>query len=163
MAVDSQFFGNLGGGIGSIAGGIGDFYAASGYALESNTYKSAATLAQEEAQQEQANVELKSYLTERQAYSVEGTQQARLAGQGFQANSGSGYYLLADSIRQSQLNTAMIRGQGAINEAAYEQQALSAEAQAKMATEEASAKTLAGIGAVVGGVLKLGAAGASLG
>jgi hypothetical protein len=155
---NGNFFSQVSGGISSIGAGIGSLASAGGYDLEAASYTAAAQQAELEEQQTQYNTALKQNIAQRAMTSVMGKATATEAGNGLQANSGSGYNIMRENLEQGQLQQGMIGMQGAINEAGYNAQAVAANDMAAMAKEQASASIFGGIGGILGGLFKAGTA-----
>lgn len=143
MAVSAAGFADIGSAASSIFSGVGQLQSSKGY-------KQAAAYAGDNAEIAQQAANIQSLMATRQVYKTIGGQQADIAGAGL-ANSGSATDLLRSSAQQGSLTKQLVSAQGAINVLGYQAEQASYESMA------ASAKT-SGIGGLLGGAVKIGAA-----
>lgn len=143
MPISAGGMSDLGGAVSSIFGAVGSFQSAKGY-------KQAAAFASENAQIAQQSANIQNLMASRKVYQTIGGQQADVAGAGL-ASSGSATDLLRSSAEQGSLAKQLITNQGAINVMGYE-------AEAASYSSMASAAKTSGIGGLIGGALKIGAA-----
>lgn len=143
MAVSAQIFGDIGGAVSDIFGAIGSFKSAQAYTTASNIELQNAAIAKESTQIQETQ-------TNRQIFQTIGAQSAAVGAAGF-ANSGSSQDLLRSSLSQGALQRQVIQTQGNINVNSYEAQATAYQGQA-------AASKSAGIGGLLGGILKGAAA-----
>jgi len=139
---------------GDIGGAVQDLTSMAGDASAEGNYTTAEGIANQDVRLEETATAIKEAQQQRQFEQTIGTQTAQVAGQGFGA-SGSALDLLRSSVQQGALAHATIATQGLINESSYQQQAnaYAGEANAAKSAENA---------ALVGGVLKIGEAAASV-
>jgi len=157
MAIGQATFGDLGGAVSDLFGYFGTQYKAKGDRIEAASYREAAGLARENIQFEKSSTAIKEMQTQRQSLKVIGGQISDVAGAGFQEK-GTALDLLRDSAAQGALAKQMVGFQGAVQEEAYRVQADSYDALAQAADLAAAAEDKAGIGKLIGGGIKLGAA-----
>jgi len=138
---------DLGGAAQDLASMAGD------YSAEGN-YKTAEGIANQDVRLEETATAIKEAQQQRQFEQTLGTQAAQVAGNGF-GGSGSALDILRSSVQQGALAHATIATQGMINESSYQQQANAYGGEANAARSAADA-------AMLGGVLKLGEAAASI-
>lgn len=161
MALGAATFTDLGGAASDIFSGFGDQAKAQGDFAEAQEY----TLASKLATQNQAftvqSTAIKEAQQQRELTMTLGGQQADVAGGGF-ASSGSSLDLLRDSASQGALAHQVLGQQGLITEAGYQEQAQSYTTMATAATAAGNAEEDASVFADITGVIKLGAAVATL-
>lgn len=182
MAISGDLFSGLGSAVGDIFGGAAQFKLASGYKGAAESYLSAAgtygeqagiyeemgALSGENAKIAQTSSTLGLIQKEREINKVLGGQQADFGGAGLKL-SGSALDVIKGSLVQGQLELAVGRQQGALDQQGYKQEALSyaamgkaseaaakaAVGQASMASAQASAAKTSGGGGILGGILKV--------
>lgn len=140
---------NIGTGLGAagdLLGGITGFMAGNAAA---GGYKTAASMAQNNAQLSAASTQLKLVRQRRQAFQALGGQQRDVAAAGL-ANSGSALDVMRSSARDAALDSALINEQGQINVNDYL-------AKSSEYTAQANASEDSGTGDLLGGILKAGA------
>ena len=117
--------GAISGALGSLASGITDL-------MSRSIYKSAAKVYKEQKAVVGENVEIQRFQMGRRLNTVIGAQASEEAGAGV-SSGGSGQYLAKNAVTQNAAAIGVLRINGAIQEAALQQQADAANQQAKMA------------------------------
>jgi hypothetical protein len=143
MPASAAGFADVGGAVSDIFGAVGQFQSAKGY-------KQAAQFADINAGIAQQSADIKLLMAQRQIYSTVGGQQADVGGSGL-ASSGSATDLLRASVSQGALTKQLVADQGAIDVLGYK-------AESASYNSMASAAKSSGIGGLIGGALKIGAA-----
>lgn len=185
MALSADLFAGLGSAVGDIFGGAAAFSTAGGYKSAADAYIGSSKLYQEQAglydqmgdlsAQSARIADTSSRLTQtqqqREITKVLGGQRADIASAGL-LNSGSALDIIRDSTAQGNLQMSVLRANGQLEQQGYKEEALSYAAMGK-ASEAASAAAIgqagqaqaaaaaskkSGIGGILGGVLKIGAA-----
>lgn len=154
--------GTTGNWIGQLGGAVGSLFTSEGNAAEANSYTSAASLDEQNAQLTAASTRIQATQEARTVSQSLGTTVADVAGAGF-TESGSALAILKSSAQQGALASSLINIQGAINENAYAAEAGANTAKAKAANEANTAGTISAIasigGALVDGSTQLASAG----
>lgn len=162
MGLSSKTFSDLGGAVNDIFFAPDAYHAkAQGDRLEAENYDRAAVLARQNEQFTRTSTEIKQAQMDRELYQSIGGTRADVAGAGF-AESGSALDILRSSASQGALTRAVAGQQGLITEAGYEEQAKSYETMAQSARLAANAADEAADNSVFSGIIKGGAAIASL-
>ena len=128
-------------------GAVSDIFSAFGDFAEAAGYSKAAGLAKQNAGYERLSGQVQLAATNRQIYQTEGAQTAATAAGGL-TGGGSAALLMRSSQQQAGLQRGLLELQTNINVNASLQQAAADQAQA-------DAKTIGGIGSLVGGALGL--------
>lgn len=157
--------GGIGGDIESLGNAASALFSSQGNAAEANSYSSAASLEEQNAQLTAASTRIQETQTARQVAQSLGTTQTDVASAGF-TNSGSALDVIRSSAQQGSLAKSLINIQGAINENSFAAEAGADEAKAKAANEANKAGTVSAIasigGALVDGSTKLASAGKTI-
>lgn len=160
MAFGNATFADFGGAAQDILGGFStntqDQIKAQGLAAEGQEYDLASKLARQNEEFEKTSVGLQTAQQQRALFLGIGSQQAQVAGAGFQA-SGSALDLLASSAQQGALQKATLEQQGLIKEAGYEEQAQSYDIMSTTAKQASQEEAEAGknaelFGFITGGI-----------
>lgn len=147
-------FGGIGTAFTDLGGAVGDFFASSGEAKSAKGYMEGAALAEQNSTFALESAKVQQFQVMRQAKQQIGTEEATVAGNGFQL-SGSGADILRSSTQQAALGSALIGMQGRIQSQGYLEQA-------NALTGEAESAKAASKGSAIGGVLGIVGAVASL-
>lgn len=143
MPVSQAGFADLGGAVKDLFGGIGELASAKGY-------KAAAGYATQNAEIAQQSEQIQETQAQRKIYQTLGGQKADVAGAGLSA-SGSALDVMRSSAEQGSLTKQLIRNQGAINVAGYEEEAANYNAMA-------TAAKASGTGSIIGSVISAASA-----
>jgi hypothetical protein len=157
MPIDSTFFSNIGSGVGGFFQGLGDQAKAEGDRLEGQAYQEAAGLADLNAQFTVQSEALQEFQANRTAEKTIGGVRADVAASGF-TEGGSALDILRDSANQAALQGAVLKQQGLITEAGYQEQAASYRIMAEAANKAASAEDTASFGSFLGAGVSIAAA-----
>lgn len=147
----------LGGGASDIFSAFGQNYKAQGNRIEAEMYGRAAKFADTEAVVSESSTNIQEAQQQRQVYQGLGDVSAAIAGEGFDA-SGSGLDILRSSAQQGSLQAAAIKQQGLINTTGYQEQAANYRSMQKASELAAKSNESAGIGGLISGGIKIGAA-----
>lgn len=157
--------GGIGGDIESLGNAASALFSSQGNAAEADSYSSAASLEEQNAQLTAASTRIQETQTARQVAQSLGTTQADVASAGF-TQSGSALDIMRSSAQQGALAKSLINIQGAINENSFAAEAGADEAKAKAANEANQAGTVSAIasigGALIDGSTKLASAGKTI-
>jgi hypothetical protein len=151
------FFSNVGGGVSDFFQGLGDQAKAEGDRLEGQRYQEAAGLADKNAAFTAQSEAIQEYQAGRSAEKTIGGIKADVAANGF-TEGGSALDILRDSANQAALQAGVLKQQGLITEAGYQEQAASYRIMAQAADKAASAEDTAATGAFISGGIKIAAA-----
>lgn len=150
---------DISGGIRGIGGAVSSFYnseaskaMAAGYGASADLFGDAAQLARKNARLTEKATAIQLTQADRQIYKVISGQQSDVSGAGFSA-SGTALDLLRDSTAQGELTMDLIKKQGHITAAGYEQQALSFMGQRRMALAQESAAYTSAEGSMISGMI----------
>ena len=132
-----------------VGGAVGGYFAYQGAKKQAELYGEAATIAGENATEEQGLTQLKEVQQRRQLSMVLGTQQADIGANNF-ASSGTARDRMKSSQQQGALAVGMTQQQGAINVNAFRQQQIADQAQ----QQQAKSAEGGGIASMVGGIVK---------
>lgn len=134
----------------SAGGAVSDLFGAFGSFAEAGAYKTAQKISLQNANLAAQSTRVKQLQASRQTLRVLGGQQADIAGAGLAA-SGSALDVMHSSIQEAALTKQLVSAQGQIDVNTYNQQAAAYAGQA-------TAAKASGIGSLIGGALKAGAA-----
>jgi hypothetical protein len=162
MAVSSQTFSDLGGGVSDLFSAAGQTYKEQGLQFEQQNYQAAAGLALQNKQYVKTSTAIQQGQQERQLYMGLGRTKSELGGAGL-AESGNALDLLRESAQQGATATAALGQQGLINEAGYQEQADAYTNMANAANSAIKGAKLAAIGEEIGAGLKFAGSLATLG
>jgi hypothetical protein len=161
-AIDySGMFSNVGSGVSGFFQGLGDQAKAQGDRLEGQRYEEAAGLADLNAAFTVQSEALQEFQAGRAAEQTIGSIHADVAASGF-TEGGSALDILRDSANQAALQGAVLKQQGLITEAGYQEQAASYRIMADAANKAASAEDTAAMGSFIGAGVSVAAGAAKL-
>lgn len=139
-------------GIGDLFDGIGSIISAGGDKAEAKAYARASEFASQNAVISQEAGDIKLAQAGRAIYKTLGAQQAGYAAAGL-TGGGSAQDVLRSSVSQGALEKAIVNEQTQINVTGYKAQAAEFTGMQQAADAAATAKTVGGIGGIIGAVL----------
>jgi hypothetical protein len=159
--LSNQAFSDIGSSVSDIFAGLGDQYKAEGAEFEEQSYEKAATLAGQEATFSEMSTAIQTAQSERNLLMSLGSTKAGVAGAGF-GESGTALDLLRSSAQEGATTTAVVKENGMIQTAGYQEQQQSYNLMADAAQVDVQAEKEAATGSFIGAGIQAIAGVASL-